>query len=136
MVSCIHRLWKSLALPYIPKSHEGQVYVKYIICQIFCQSRYYELVIGAKSDSNNYIKGVWDLCLESRLVGREMSDHRKARSWSKVSIRGLLLVVLDVVLSHSSVLMQTYVISSFSWSVSRIPQLRWQTCIRRIMHLN
>jgi len=25
-------LWKILALPYIPKSHEGQVYVKYIIC--------------------------------------------------------------------------------------------------------
>ena len=74
MVSCIHMLWKSLALPYIPKSHEGQVYVKYIICQ----SWYYELVIGAKPDSNKYIKGVWDLRLESRLVGREMSDHRKA----------------------------------------------------------
>ena len=37
MVSCIHRLWKSLALPYIPKSHEGQVYVKYIYAKFFAK---------------------------------------------------------------------------------------------------
>lgn len=54
----MHMLCNSLALTYIPKSHEGQVYVKYIICQIFFQSWYYELVIGAKPDSNKYIKGV------------------------------------------------------------------------------